>query len=133
MWGVGDITPNSRPLRYKGEVTPDGNAASERTVIVIYNDGDVRLLAHRQSASQVCHSPGGFSWGYTGSGPATLARCILWEQTGQEPSPETYQAFKREIVVQWPQDGGWTLDATHVENWLRLRNRSARLAEHCLG
>lgn len=30
------------------------------------------------------HSPGGFSWGYSGSGPAELARCILIAVIGRE-------------------------------------------------
>ena len=43
-------------------------------------DGDeVRPLPHH-----VRHSPTGFSWGYSGSGPADLARCLLLHALGDE-------------------------------------------------
>jgi len=41
-------------------------------VLVIDEDGAGRSLTHH-----VRHSPTGFSWGYEGSGPAELARCLL--------------------------------------------------------
>jgi uncharacterized protein DUF6166 len=49
-------------------------------VVVLDRDG-VRPLAHH-----VRHSPNGFSWGYAGSGPSELARCILLEHFGL-PAP----------------------------------------------
>jgi len=39
---------------------------------------------------QVYHSPTGFEWGYGGSGPADLARSIMWDHLGKEPSPSLY-------------------------------------------
>ena len=42
-------------------------------------------LKHR-----VYHSPTGFEWGFEGSGPADLARSILWDHLGKEPSPALY-------------------------------------------
>ena len=43
----------------------------------------------------VRHSPTGFEWGYAGSGPAELARCILLDVLGTEsPLAELlYQKF----------------------------------------
>jgi hypothetical protein len=45
-------------------------------VVVIEGAGET-LLAHH-----VRHSPDGFSWGYGGSGPAELARCLLIDALG---------------------------------------------------
>jgi hypothetical protein len=71
------------------------------------------LLEHR-----VRHSPTGFSWGYAGSGPADLARSILWDFLGNEPAPWLYQAFKFAFVAKWPQDSSWALTAEEIRKWL---------------
>ncbi len=47
------------------------------TVVVRGADGRERPLKHH-----VRHSPDGFAWGYGGSGPAELARCILIDYFG---------------------------------------------------
>jgi hypothetical protein len=44
----------------------------------------------------VFHSPDGFSWGYGGSGPSELARCLLLEVVGEELADEYYQEFKEQ-------------------------------------
>jgi hypothetical protein len=72
-----------------------------------------KLLEHH-----VRHSPTGFSWGYNGSGPADLARSILWDFLGNEPAPWLYQAFKSHFVACWPQDGNWVLTAEEIRQWL---------------
>jgi hypothetical protein len=54
---------------YVGTRGKHGGAA---TVIVIERNGPRYPLRHA-----VRHSPDGFQWGYGGSGPAELARCIL--------------------------------------------------------
>ena len=67
---------------------------------------------------RVCHSPTGLSWGYAGSGPADLARSILWDFLGNEPARWLYQAFKFAFVAGWPQDGSWVLTAEEIRQWL---------------
>lgn len=99
--------------RYRGYVSSGGDASSPRTVTVAEDGGDERLLAHR-----VRHSPAGFSWGYGGSGPADLARSILSEHLGTDPSPGCYQAFKFAFAARFPQDGGWELSSTEIASWL---------------
>jgi hypothetical protein len=52
----------------------------------------------------VCHSPTGFEWGYTGNGPAELARCILIDHIGVKDGEGhellvSYQAFKLDIIA----------------------------------
>jgi Family of unknown function (DUF6166) len=50
------------------------------------------------------HSPGGFAWGYGGSGPAQLALAILLRFTDAETAVRLHQTFKFEHVAKWPQD-----------------------------
>jgi len=51
---------------------------SNGEVVVIMGMTETLLPHH------VRHSPDGFSWGYGGSGPADLARCILIDALGNE-------------------------------------------------
>jgi len=47
------------------------------------------------------HSPDGFQWGYGGSGPAELARCILIDLLGMKKNSlinGIYQEFKRKFI-----------------------------------
>jgi hypothetical protein len=95
-----------------------GHTASAHLVTVTSSrlpDGSEmeEMLEHR-----VRHSPTGFSWGYGGSGPADLARSILWDFLGNEPAPWLYQAFKFAFVARWPQEGSWSLTAEEIRQWL---------------
>ena len=49
------------------------------------------------------HSPDGFAWGYSGSGPAQLALAILLELIPEPNARLTYQAFKNELIARLPQ------------------------------
>jgi len=40
------------------------------------------------------HSPDGFQWGYSGSGPAQLALALCVNAVGKERGAKIYQAFK---------------------------------------
>lgn len=53
------------------------NPAGPSPVEVVEDGQVVGLLAHH-----VRHSPDGFSWGYAGSGPSELARCLLIDALG---------------------------------------------------
>ena len=44
------------------------------------------------------HSPTGFEWGYSGSGPAQLALALMADALGDEIAQVHYQDFKRAIV-----------------------------------
>jgi hypothetical protein len=46
------------------------------------------------------HSPSGFSWGYSGSGPAQLALAVLAHAASEETALRRYQDFKEEVVAQ---------------------------------
>jgi len=71
-------------------------------------------LKHR-----VYHSPTGLEWGYGGSGPADLARSILWDHLGKEPSPALYQEFKRAFVATWGDE--WQISSLEIQDWIDTR------------
>lgn len=104
----------------------DKSAGDRRVVIVTLESGVKHELKHH-----VKHSPDGFAWGYHGSGPTELARCILWDHLGYEPHPALYQNFKLGYVANWPNTEDWALNSDAIESWLYLnrylpRSRKAR-------
>jgi len=68
---------------------------------------------------KVYHSPTGFNWGYGGSGPADLARSILWDFIGSEPDPNLYQDFKFHFVSGWKDT--WEITSEEIQNWMDKR------------
>lgn len=65
------------------------------------------------------HSPTGFSWGYSGSGPAQLALAILSHALNcDERAEELYQAFKDDVVSHLDQNKSWRLTTDDVLAWV---------------
>lgn len=60
----------------------------------------------------VHHSPDGFEFGYGGSGPAELARSILFDHLGAAPSNALYRAFLFDKIAVLPR--GISKAARHV-------------------
>lgn len=58
------------------------------------------------------HSPDGFSWGYSGSGPAQCALGVCLELFGSHIALRVYQDFKNDFVSTWA-PGAFTVDITH--------------------
>lgn len=73
-------------------------------------------LKHR-----VYHSPTGFEWGYRGSGPADLARSILWDFLGEEPSRALYTTFKEQFVAGWKDR--WQITSQEIQDWMKSRKK----------
>ena len=98
------------------------------------------------------HSPGGFEWGYAGSGPHDLALSILCDFL--EESPAEVQAsgqrtfakptrafvlhdqFAHTVVARWDRDH-WRIEGREITEWLRTSLRAqqalheyARSLEH---
>lgn len=92
------------------------DGATEARVYVRSEQGEAPLIHH------VKHSPSGFEWGYEGSGPAELARCILWHLYGGEPAVDLYQDFKREVVAGLDPEG-WELSGDDVAKWVTERRQ----------
>lgn len=63
------------------------------------------------------HSPTGMEFGYGGSGPADLARSILWDLAGQKVADTFYQQFKREFIAVQPRDS-FMITGENIFNWL---------------
>ena len=62
-------------------------------------------------------SPSGFSWAFSGSGPAQLAVALLAHAYDEEFATDHYQWFKRDVVSELPEDG-WTLNKSEIEQFV---------------
>ena len=71
----------------------------------------------------VRHSPTGFEWGYTGSGPSELARCILLDFFGEDgetrgtKADALYQDFKMAFIAGIQKDI-WAITDQQIIRWL---------------
>jgi hypothetical protein len=63
------------------------------------------------------HSPNGFEWGYSGSGPAQLALALLLLVSPRPRALAYYQRLKTEIVARWPKSG-WELSEEELIRWI---------------
>lgn len=69
---------------------------------------------------KIFHSPDGFNWGYGGSGPAELARCLLLEVVGTDSGNGWhYQDFKGEFVAHWKDD--WSISDEDIKAWVNKK------------
>jgi hypothetical protein len=78
------------------------------------------------------HSPNGFEWGFEGSGPADLARCILLHHFSVTPTPQRgdfypprpaelpvrYRDFEAQVIAALPRNRCWALTDTQVSAWV---------------
>lgn len=64
----------------------------------------------------VRHSPTGFAWGYSGSGPADLALNALACVIGQEAAEPLYQKFKEKFIAALPKEGG-CISIQTIRDW----------------
>lgn len=103
---VGPGTKLYRGYRDRGMYTP------ERSAVLVEANGLSRDLPH-----VMYHSPTGFAWGYSGSGPADLARSILADCAGIRVADMLYQRFKSDVVVRLGEKH-WTITETFVRRWL---------------
>lgn len=64
------------------------------------------------------HSPTGFEWGYSGSGPAQLALALLADHLGDdERAIALHQDLKRAVVTKLPHS--WRLTTRDIERTLQ--------------
>jgi Family of unknown function (DUF6166) len=77
------------------------------------------------------HSPTGFSWGYTGSGPAQLALALLADALGDDDlAVQLHQAFKFRVVACWPEGERWWITADQIMAVVKLIEQEiAHMAE----
>jgi hypothetical protein len=86
---------------YYGTKKEVGNC---RVLIKEIDDEDGSILEQNTLKHSVRHSPGGFQWGYEGSGPADLALSILTDFQKRTMLgicgfvDNNYQKFKRDFI-----------------------------------
>ena len=87
-----------------------------------YESREVTINGHRLSSIRSFklrrHSPGDFSWGYGGSGPAQLALAMLLEWTTEATALALYQYFKHEVIAGLALDEDFTVPGTIITAWL---------------
>ncbi len=100
------------PVEYVG-FRVDGRA-------VVVNLSEHRRLTPDRSLDLVNHSPTGFEWGYSGSGPDQLACGLLLDYYSDEQvAREHYIAFRNQVVSQLECDGAamcWHLTGEEIDN-----------------
>ena len=110
--------------RYVGERIADDadeniTTATPAEVRIERRDGTSLPLNPRLDVRN--HSPDGFNWGYSGSGPAQLALAILADFTGSVWFAEShYQEFKSDIVAR-VQSSRFDVAAETVLAWTEPR------------
>lgn len=86
---------------------------------VVLNLTEHEPLTPNRSLDLVRHSPAGFDWGYTGSGPAQLACALLLDYTDNETvAQQHYIQFRNDVVSQLVCDGPadcWHLTGEDIE------------------
>lgn len=95
---------------YKGTNTGPGPQS-----VTVINGEFNHPLRHRMR-----HSPDGFQWGYGGSGPAELARCILFDLLGKKKEQfinALYQEFKRKFIE--PAGKELEIKEEDIREWIR--------------
>jgi len=66
------------------------------------------------------HSPTGFEWGYSGSGPAQLALALLADATGDDRLAfHLHQPFKCHFVSSFGYS--WTLTEAEILAWVKSK------------
>lgn len=78
---------------------------------------DGQFLCPSESLSVVRHSPDGFNWSYSGSGPAQLSYAILQYLVDDEFARRHYQNFKAEFISCLPPTN-FAIDVASVRQWI---------------
>ncbi len=93
----------ARQIHLKGQILENGQ-------VEVYLNG--QLLDPALSQQVYNHSPDGFAWGYSGSGPAQLALAICLELYPINQALEVYQDFKERYITPLDQDQDFELTIT---------------------
>jgi hypothetical protein len=91
---------------YRGTRTEQGCA------VAVEEGGASRPLDPRLDLRK--HSPTGFEWGYSGSGPAQLALALAADVLGDDDrAQDVYQRLKFKLVAGLPREG-WELTGDRI-------------------
>jgi len=104
-----------------------GNVIVTRTEVNLNGEIKVDNLYPGPSQELYNHSPDGFEWGYSGSGPAQLALALILDATGNKELALVYhQQFKESFVAGW--GARWQLIARQIRIWVELKHNLDQLA-----
>ena len=108
---------------YRAAVGGSGGVSFGPVTVIDLDTGEEKPLRHHRH-----HSPDGFSWGYSGSGPCELARCILIDYFDlhsraqrNAPSfklPVDHKAFCLDYLAAFDQQTGWEMSDTVITGWV---------------
>lgn len=92
-------------------------------------EGSTMLLGLGPSLAIRNHSPDGFSWGYSGSGPIQLALAILLDHLGHKVggralAAKLYQSFKRKFIA--PAGDILEISDRQIDDWVRAEKKKER-------
>lgn len=107
------------PKQYLGRRFPEGTVAVE-----VHEKGSIKDLDIRLDLCN--HSPTGFEWGFSGSGPAQLALAILADYSRKMPEPWVYQAFKTKFIAGIKEDR-WEITEDQITKFLMSVNQNGNL------
>lgn len=96
---------------YSGERTASG------CVVKVRNEYDDLTCNLPPRSDLINHSPDGFEWGYSGSGPAQLALAILADALTGEEALGLYQRFKTDVIAQM-RGQSWIMTEQQVADWV---------------
>ncbi len=100
---------------YKGRRIEDGSYSSDVSITIDGVDFEKSML--EESLKLRYHSPTGFNWGYSGSGPHQLALALLLHVTNDPYITEShYGNFVMEYVSQW--GNNWEITDEQIKTWV---------------
>jgi hypothetical protein len=107
-------------MKIRGMIIDNGYGSDDYGPVKV----DGKVLDPARSQKIVNHSPDGFSWGYSGSGPSQLALAILLEAgcTDIEAGLH-YRHFTDQFITPLSQRESFTLELD-VMAWVRSRQQS---------
>jgi len=76
------------------------------------------------------HSPTGFEWGYSGSGPAQLALALLADVLGDDDlAIHLHQDFKRACIARLERNDRWRMTEQEIRDWVALTPKPIRVED----
>ena len=116
------VARQQRGLEYSGSRVEIGEGQTQ-VMAIVWEVGQPRLLDPKPGQQLHNHSPSGFEWGYSGSGPAQLALSMLLDFTGnEEVALNNYQAFKSQFIASLSQESTWwTITGSEIAAFLHQR------------
>lgn len=118
-WGLVEPYLEETPVpRFAGWRAPDGAAF---VCVTVTRNGQLTRLPLPPRRDLRDHSPGGFDWGYLGSGPSQLALAMAAFCLEDDAAAlAVYQWLKAEIVAEIERDGVWHLEIEEVRKFCQL-------------